>query len=213
MRGLAWSCLVLCAACGDITADPDAAGGGDDDASVGIDADPNAPDADPNAPDADPTRPDGGNTGASCGGFGGIDCAHSHWCDYPYDDCGGDDGSGTCEPKPLGCPDFYFPTCACDGNVYGNACEAQMAGSDISMRGGCTPPEGMFPCGPHFCQLDATYCRIVISDVPGIPNDYTCEPMPLCGPLEPCTCLASKPCGMWCERDEYGGTTLTCPGG
>lgn len=42
--------LALAAACGD--------GGGDDDSTVGADANPNAPDANPNVPDADPNAPD-----------------------------------------------------------------------------------------------------------------------------------------------------------
>ena len=45
---------------------------------------------------------------------------------------GNDDNIGDCfvSPKPdLACPKIYEPVCACNGLVYGNACEAEREGN------------------------------------------------------------------------------------
>src|SRR5262245_42512444 len=69
----------------------------------------------------------GAGGGAPCGGFGGLTCVGDEYCDYFDDLCGGADGNGVCRPKPMACDKVYSPVCACDGKVYGNACEANAA--------------------------------------------------------------------------------------
>lgn len=75
--------------------------------------------------------------GGACGGEAGDVCRPDEWCDFedPHV-CGGDDGSGVCAPRPLGCTDIDDPACGCDGETYPNACDAQAAGQD-SHPGAC----------------------------------------------------------------------------
>jgi hypothetical protein len=72
----------------------------------------------------------------------GIACPDGHYCDYPDDWCGGTDGSGVCRVAEVACPEFYQPTCGCDGEVYGSACAANAAGVDISACQGCSRAAG-----------------------------------------------------------------------
>jgi hypothetical protein len=153
--------------------------------------------------------------GADCGGFAGTECGPDEYCDYGDDTCGNDDGVGTCKPRPLGCPDVYIPACACDGTVYGNPCDANAAGQDVSNAGGCAAPAGTFACGFTFCASDQQYCQRSTSDVGGYPDGYACQSLPAsCVPGQlDCQCLANEPCGTICEALPSGDLQLTCPGG
>jgi hypothetical protein len=74
-----------------------------------------------------------GSAPKPCGGIAGLTCAPTEWCDYTYPEmnwCGGDDGSGVCQPRPTGCPADCPGTCGCDGTYYCNACQAHAAGTD-----------------------------------------------------------------------------------
>jgi hypothetical protein len=156
----------------------------------------------------------GSGGGMPCGGIAGTQCDAPLYCDYGEDTCGSADGSGTCKPKPQGCPDVFEPVCACDGKVYGNACEAAKAGLDVQALGGCPAPEGDFPCGAHFCSKASQYCQEDVSDVGGVPSTFSCKQLPA-GCMVPgatCACLSGEPCGNMCQSAD-GGFTLTCPGG
>ena len=74
---------------------------------------------------------------ALCGGFAGRLCADNEYCDYTDNDCGAADGPGTCKPRPEACTAIYSPVCACDGNVYGNECDAATHGLDVSTTSSC----------------------------------------------------------------------------
>lgn len=157
-----------------------------------------------------------GGTGgtASCGGEAGLTCESTRFCDFQPSFCGGDDSLGVCTERPTNCVEIYEPVCGCDGNVYGNGCEANAAGVDINWLGGCTPPGGHFACGVGFCPVDTYYCRIVVSDIAGWDNEYSCHPYPSgCGSTPSCGCMTAEPCGDICEVDAGGNITLTCPGG
>jgi hypothetical protein len=86
-------------------------------------------------PDADPDKSDAGNE--SCGGFSGAVCGPRHYCDYPENDCGIADATGTCMPRPDGCACNIEPVCGCDGREYNCECEAYQAGTDIAAVGAC----------------------------------------------------------------------------
>jgi hypothetical protein len=166
------------------------------------------------APHLDATPPDGGGTGTICGGKGGLTCDATHYCEWTDNSCGGADGTGTCQPRPTGCPDpIYVPTCGCDNVIYGGACDAAAAGADVNVYNFCTPPADTFACGQLFCATGQQYCQRQLSDVGGYADDYACLSLPgACGATPDCACLAAEPCGNACEVTG-DGLRLTCPGG
>jgi hypothetical protein len=112
------------------------------------------------------------------------------------------------------CPDNAMPACGCDGKVYGNDCEANLAGVDINDDGGCQAPSaGVFACGAHFCQKGSAYCLVKGSDTPLFPTSYTCTPLPAsCGTTPSCACLSGAPCSK-CTATADGGLQVSCLGG
>lgn len=91
-----------------------------------------------------------------CGGLGGGSCNANEYCDYPDGSyCGGDDSTGICRPRPMGCPDpGGVPVCGCDGRDYLTECSAYLTGIDVAHVGTCTPPpttrgvSAQRSCGP-----------------------------------------------------------------
>mgnify|MGYP001164694772 CR=1 FL=1 len=81
----------------------------------------------------------GGAAGASCGSRGLPPCRSGLFCLFPAGDCGATDLPGTCPLQPEICPDIFMPVCGCDGNDYGNACEAHAAGTSVASDGMCAP--------------------------------------------------------------------------
>lgn len=66
----------------------------------------------------------------ACGGWLGDTCGEGEFCLYSENAiCGWADASGTCAPIPEMCTMHYAPVCACDGEVYSNACVANAAGT------------------------------------------------------------------------------------
>ncbi|HEY5934964.1 MAG TPA: hypothetical protein VIU61_10025 [Kofleriaceae bacterium] len=157
-----------------------------------------------------------GGSGKQCGGFANVQCSATEYCDFPRNTCGAADEPGVCKPRPTACPDTLVaePTCACDGQVHGNECDANAAGSDVDASGSCTVPGGSFACGYRQCTIQQQYCERQTSDVGSEPDDFSCEALPACPSQFPtCSCLASVPCGDLCTGDGQTGLTVTCPGG
>jgi len=73
-----------------------------------------------------------------CGGLPGFECGRGEWCDFPDNAvCGAVDVLGTCKPRPGACIKVYMPVCGCNGETYGNACEAAAGGVDVAYLGEC----------------------------------------------------------------------------
>jgi len=88
-------------------------------------------------------------TGKACGSRSGVMCADGEFCNYPPSSmCGRADGPGTCTKIPgknSACDAIYAPVCGCDGNTYGNDCEALNAGVSVDYEGTCGATGG--DCG------------------------------------------------------------------
>jgi hypothetical protein len=63
------------------------------------------------------------------------DCSKSEYCFMK--ECAQE--TGNCEPRPEVCPRVWAPVCGCDGQTYGNACEAAMEGVNVDYIGECEP--------------------------------------------------------------------------
>ena len=101
---------------------------------------------------------DGGSAGGT-GGVGGCaeqcpgGCADDEYC--AGDTC---DAPGMCEPKPINCVDIYDPVCGCDGNTYGNGCEAELAGVRIDFEGQCPCTSNDDCIGNEYCAAEVGMC-------------------------------------------------------
>jgi len=150
----------------------------------------------------------GSGGGAVCGGLKGLPCAADEWCDYPNDDCGGDDDTGVCRPRPTSCPTPPpVSTCGCDGHAYASACDAEQAGVDVSANGSCAGSSSSsvssssssggtsFACGTVSCQAGVEYCDVA----EGFVEAYACKKLPAsCLPpnAADCSCMPIQPdCG------------------
>lgn len=71
-----------------------------------------------------------------CGGFGGMSCDDTSYCDYDSG-CGFADEGGVCRPRPSGCPRDCPGVCGCDGVTYCNDCIAASMGVDVLRDGPC----------------------------------------------------------------------------
>lgn len=158
-------------------------------------------------------------TGRPCG-VSGSDCAPEEYCAFTPRLCGKGKRPGVCRRKPSACGDAYGPVCGCDRKVYGSACEANAAGIDLAVNGGCAAKvPDWIACGPTFCNARTHYCEIVLSDVFELPTDSTCKPLPpACvpegGAARTCDCFPEGTrCRSFCGHLENGGVAgfhLTC---
>lgn len=89
-----------------------------------------------------PTECFGGGTptwgGARCGpGIG--DCVDGKYCDFADDLCGAGETVGVCRPR-TSCWSPWTEVCGCDGQPYGELCDAIGVGVDIDVAGTCRDP-------------------------------------------------------------------------
>lgn len=74
------------------------------------------------------------NGGATC--QTNADCTATEYCARPEGQCDGD--GGACQDRPEVCTQVFDPVCGCDGQTYGNACEAAAAGVNVASQGECS---------------------------------------------------------------------------
>ncbi|MGD2109688.1 MAG: Kazal-type serine protease inhibitor domain-containing protein [Phycisphaerae bacterium] len=101
----------------------------------------------------------------NCGGcLTNADCPDAaSFCLFPPGSCGEDGVAGVCAPRPNGCPDVWDPVCGCDGQTYGNECDAHAAGVSVRHPGECVRycgHKGPDPqCEPdEFCKYPTGTC-------------------------------------------------------
>jgi hypothetical protein len=76
--------------------------------------------------------------GTACGGLLGLQCAEDEFCSFAPDAiCGFADATGTCVQRPEVCTLEFDPVCGCDGNTYGNNCQANTEGVSVASDGEC----------------------------------------------------------------------------
>lgn len=167
---------------------------------------------------SDASVPGDGPLDGTCGGFAGPACSATEYCDYPSNGCGFGDEPGTCKPRPDVCPlgagappaVVAMPTCACDGKLYGNACEAARAGFDVNANGTCSVTPGNFACGDIQCRIATQYCQR--QPHTGGADTFSCLLLPgACATTSGCACLQNQACGNSCTGSAATGMSLSCP--
>ncbi len=103
--------------------------------------------------------------------FSDFECPAGQYCEKPVGACR---GAGFCATPPEGCITLWDPVCGCDGNTYGNACEAAAARVNVASEGECDPQ------APDRCRTNidcprSEYCAKETGDCDGVGR---CEPRP-----------------------------------
>ncbi len=113
------------------------------------------------------------------------DCSSYEYCAKSI---GESNGIGSCEIKPMGCPETLDLVCGNDGNTYTNDCAAAQAGVNVAYEGEC----GHDYCWDNEMCETGNYCYFSDCDH----ESGRCQPRP-----EACITLWDPVCG--CDGITY----------
>lgn len=90
----------------------------------------------------------------------GNTCQPNEFCDFERDGCDYADATGICRARPGElCADVFEPVCGCDGQTYGNLCEAQRGGVDAARAGACEDPNDICGLPAESGECDGAFQR------------------------------------------------------
>ena len=98
--------------------------------------------------------------------------------------CPGPEIKGSCRDIPEACVDIHQPTCGCDGQTYGNECQAATASVAVAYDGPCAPFCGGF-AGIH-CPGNGTCADNATDGCDPLEGDVDCASLCQCDVLGLC---------------------------
>lgn len=138
-------------------------------------------------------------------------CGQTAYCDAPPGACPGGGVTGTCAPRPSDCAgEPMAVTCACNDQIYINACEPLLVGVEVGPQEGCQAPQNPFACGPVLCETGTEYCESINGYRRCLPLPEGCKaPAAMCECLSAVLCMAA-PGEPECEKNADGNFFVSC---
>jgi hypothetical protein len=82
------------------------------------------------------STPGSARVGQRCAGFYPRTCGANEYCRLPVGSCSPRTW-GRCAAVPAFCPFIFAPVCGCNGETFGNSCDAAHARVNVRHNGRC----------------------------------------------------------------------------